>query len=393
MISQSAKWVSPPDPRRILLIGATGFTGQRVLSALVARGKSPTLVGRDKARLSDLYPELGLPVEEADVADPKSLAGIVTSTDVVVSTVGPFTKLGRTAIDAAARGGAHYLDSTGEPPFIQDAFTRLADTARDSGATVVPAFGYDFVPGNLAGALALNQAGPTASSIEVGYFLTPHDARNLGVRRRASVRDVYAMTTGATRASLIGVIAEPSFAYRGRLVTERSARRVVTCSLDGVRRKGVTIGGSEHFGLPESFPQLSTVDVGLGWFDRASPVIRVGAALFEPFTRCGPVRRALPNLAGRLPGAHGVPTKEARALVIATARDQHGIVLRTVALEGPDPYAMTGELLAWGASRAADGHIGDAGVHGPVAAFGLSVLEQGCREAGLVPIHDIGGHK
>lgn len=34
------------DKRRIVLLGATGFTGQRVLSELLARGEAPTLVGR-----------------------------------------------------------------------------------------------------------------------------------------------------------------------------------------------------------------------------------------------------------------------------------------------------------------------------------------------------------
>jgi len=32
----------------------------------------------------------------------------------------------------------------------------------------VPAFGYDYVPGNLAGALALTRAGERARRVEIG---------------------------------------------------------------------------------------------------------------------------------------------------------------------------------------------------------------------------------
>jgi uncharacterized protein YbjT (DUF2867 family) len=39
------------DKRRIVLLGATGFTGQRVLDELLARGELPTLVGRSRGRL------------------------------------------------------------------------------------------------------------------------------------------------------------------------------------------------------------------------------------------------------------------------------------------------------------------------------------------------------
>jgi len=38
------------ERRRIGLLGATGYTGQRVLRELLARGEEPTLVGRNRSR-------------------------------------------------------------------------------------------------------------------------------------------------------------------------------------------------------------------------------------------------------------------------------------------------------------------------------------------------------
>src|SRR5215216_6087615 len=55
--------------RRIVLLGATGFTGNRVLRALLAAGEKPTLMGRNGTRMAAAAGRLGadLPVLEVDV--------------------------------------------------------------------------------------------------------------------------------------------------------------------------------------------------------------------------------------------------------------------------------------------------------------------------------------
>ena len=60
---------------------------------------------------------------------------------------------------AAADAGAHHLDSTGEVGFVRKLRARHNTRARNTGATMVPAFGYDYVPGNLAAALAARVGG------------------------------------------------------------------------------------------------------------------------------------------------------------------------------------------------------------------------------------------
>ena len=54
---------------------------------------------------------------------------------------------GGPAAAAASTAGAHYLDSTGEPPFIREVFERYGAAAEQSGAGMLTAFGYDWVPG------------------------------------------------------------------------------------------------------------------------------------------------------------------------------------------------------------------------------------------------------
>jgi hypothetical protein len=57
--------------------------------------------------------------------------------------------------------------------------------------------------------------------------------------------------------------------------------------------------------------------------------------------------------------------------------------LARVSLDGPNPYTLTGELLAWAALRARDGGLTGTGALGPVEAFGLAELVAGAAEAGL----------
>src|SRR4051794_41481867 len=148
---------------RIVLFGATGYTGARTAEALAARGARPVLAGRDPARLADLAGRLGgLETARADVTDPAPLRALLGSGDVLVTTVGPFLQLGRAAVDAAVDAGAVYLDSTGEPPFVRRLFEDDGRRAAAAGAVLIPAFGLDYVPGNLAASLALAEAGGPA---------------------------------------------------------------------------------------------------------------------------------------------------------------------------------------------------------------------------------------
>jgi short subunit dehydrogenase-like uncharacterized protein len=135
---------------RIVLFGATGYTGRLLAEALVERGARPLLAARGADRLTDLGAELGgLETAVADVGRPETVRALVGPGDVLVSTVGPFVRFGGPAVDAAIEAGATYLDSTGEPQFIRHVFEDCGPRAEAAGCALVTAFGYDWVPGNL----------------------------------------------------------------------------------------------------------------------------------------------------------------------------------------------------------------------------------------------------
>jgi short subunit dehydrogenase-like uncharacterized protein len=360
---------------RIVLFGATGYTGRLTAEALVARGERPLLAARSQARLEEQAAALGgLEYALADVARPESVRALVERGDVLVSTVGPFVRWGEPAVQAAVAGAAHYLDSTGEGSFIRAVFERHGRGAEAAGCGLVTAFGYDWVPGNLAGALALRDAGEEAVRLDIGSFMTGSTSGGM---------------SGGTRASAAGMMLEPAYSWRaGRLVTERGAARSRSFDVRGHARPAISVGSSEHFALPRLAPGLRDVHVYLGWFgplSRPMQAISLGTSLA---TRVPGAKAGLEAIVSRtVKGSTGGPDAATRAgsgsHIVAIASGAQGSPLAEVHLEGPNAYTFTGDILAWGAATAATGGLQGTGALGPVNGFGLEALEAGCAEAGL----------
>ena len=357
---------------RIVVLGATGYTGTLTARALVDSGAAPVLAARSPERLEKLAEELGgLETHVADVTDPTTVRALVERGDVLISTVGPFERWGEAAVEAAIATGATYFDTTGEPAFIRRVFERYGPAAARAGTALVTAFGYDFVPGNLAAELALRAAGPRASRLEVGYF-----------SRGASG------ISGGTKASTAGAILEPSFAVRGGLLRrERTGARVRRFTLDdGTVLQGISVGGSEHFAVRALHPQLRDIDVLLG-----RPGF--GGLVTPGLTALLVVATKIPGLGAKLysalgsEGSTGGPDAESRSrsrsLIVADARSASGELIHRVEMDGPNGYDFTARILAWASVEAARGVITETGAVGPVAAFGLEPLRFAAENAGL----------
>jgi short subunit dehydrogenase-like uncharacterized protein len=360
---------------RIVLFGATGYTGRLAADAMVERGLRPVLAARSQSKLDTLAGELGvdgLETATADVADPPSVAALVESGNVLVTTVGPFVRWGQPAAAAATTVGAHYIDSTGEPSFVREVFERYGPAAEQAGVGMLTAMGYDWVPGNLAGALALDRAGELATRVDVGYFITGSGSMS-----------------GGTRASLVGAISAPAFGFRGgRVQTERGAKRVRSFRVGSKDLSAVSVGSSEHFALPRLAPRLREVNAYLGWFGPASRAMQVMSAGTSVAMKVPGVEKLWSSAGERfVQGSTGGPDEQARSKggshVVGIAYDAVGRQLSEVHLKGIDGYTFTARMLAWAAERAAAGALKGTGALGPVDAFGLEELTAGCAEAGI----------
>ena len=363
---------------RIVLFGATGYTGARTAEALVAAGAQPLLAGRDLGKLGALADRLGgAEIARADVTDPRSVEELLGRGDVLVTTVGPFLQLGQAAVDAAAGSGAVYLDSTGEPPFVRRVFDEAGPRAAATGAALIPAFGLDYVPGNLAAAMALAEAGDRAHRVDVGYSMS-------GTSGQAFSR--------GTLVSLMGVLTEPGFAFTGgRLTTEGAGRRVWEFQVDGRSRKGLSVGGSEHLAVPALAPTVQEVAVHLDWFGPLTGpahLLAPATGLLGKVPGAPRAARRLADLVGRRVGeAPSAGTlANARTHTVAEVRDRAGALVSRVQLDGPEAYGLTAALLAWGAITAAEHGVRGSGALGPVQAFGQAELTAGAAGAGLVRV-------
>ena len=359
----------------IVVFGATGYTGRLTAERLVAQGERPVLAGRSAERLGELAGRLGgLEVRQADALRRNGVFDLVGDGDVLVATVGPFAKYGEAAVRAAIAAGATYIDSTGEPVFIRRVFEELDGPAERAGITLMTAMGFDFVPGALAGALALRDAGPEATRIDIGYF-------SLGMGPEGA--------SAGTRESLVGAALNDNHAFRGGAVrTVRAAERVRTFPVKGKERTAISVGAAEHFTLPAVHPTLLEVNAYLGWFGPLAKPLQAGTLAGTVALKLPGVRALLQSAGERLVALAGAPepgtTPETLSWIAAIAYDALGEPLSEVHLTGTDAYDFTASFIAWAAQRAAGGNRPRAtGAVGPVEAFGLDALEQGCAEAGI----------
>jgi short subunit dehydrogenase-like uncharacterized protein len=366
---------------RVVLLGATGFTGALTARALVRRGLRPVLAGRSREKLQALAGELGgLEVRTADVLRPQTVRALVGRGDVLLTTVGPFARYGRPALEAAVEAGAHYVDSTGEAGFVRTVFDTYGPRAEAAGCALLTAFGYDFVPGNLAAGLALATAGSAATKVATGYFFDD------GVVSRPGVRS--ARMSSGTAATAAGGLLDPAHLLSGgRLVQKPMGRKLRTFVDRGARRPAVLYGSTESLSLPRTFPQLTDVANYLGWFGRASYAALPGSYLM-PALELTPIRRRLQKRADSIARVTGKGPSTAarsrqRSVAIAVAWDPADRQLASVRVEGPNGYDLTAELMAWAAEELASGAVGAVGALGPVDAFGLDRLVEGCRSVGL----------
>ncbi len=86
---------------KIALIGATGYTGSKILSEALSRGHEVTVIVRDTAKVA---PSAKLAIKAIDVAQTDELAALIADHDVVVSAFNP-------GKDASGQGAASIVEA------------------------------------------------------------------------------------------------------------------------------------------------------------------------------------------------------------------------------------------------------------------------------------------
>lgn len=157
----------------VVVWGATGVAGGFVAEYLAERYTPAELSlavgGRDRTRLESLAEELAdrsetwesIPVVVGDATDPESLRSMARDTQVVCTTVGPYTKYGTPLVEACIDCGTDYCDLTGELNWIREIVDAYHEKAVDAEVRVVHSCGFDSVPADIGTALVQSHARET----------------------------------------------------------------------------------------------------------------------------------------------------------------------------------------------------------------------------------------
>jgi len=168
----------------VVLYGATGFVGQQTVAYFAkhpqvqAQGLKWALAGRSADKLKAVRTACGTPkagIVVADAQDANALDALARNAKVVLSTAGPFALYGSELVAACVRHGTHYVDITGETPWVRDMIDRHHDAAQAKGARIIPCCGFDSIPSDLSARLAIEamwaQHGETCTSVKSAFSL------------------------------------------------------------------------------------------------------------------------------------------------------------------------------------------------------------------------------
>lgn len=342
----------------IVLYGATGYTGRLVTEELVRRGADFVVSGRDEAKVARVAEEHGggAPHRAVALDDESGLRELLSDAAVAINCAGPFTLAGDAVVRAAVETGTHYLDSTGEQPFIAMVFDRHGAAAERSGVALVPAMGFDYLPGDCIARLTAAPLEPL-EEIVLAYAVRRFEMSRGTLRSALEMmngRDVV-YEDGDWRPVPAGVF-RASFDFPEPIGRQQVSRypsgEVITVPRHTRTRRVVSLL-TTRTAVPH--PALA----------RAMPFVQPGMAL----ALRTPLRGVLNRAIGALP--EGPPEDERRAAeftIVAAAHAADGRTARGV-VRGADVYGLTAVALAEAAELMAAPGYDRAGALGPAAAF------------------------
>ncbi|TNN60804.1 Saccharopine dehydrogenase-like oxidoreductase [Liparis tanakae] len=175
-------------PYHLVIFGASGFTGQFVVEEVartVSEGPKGNLkwavAGRSRQKLEKVLeqaagvlgkPELRSEVDiiVADVEEPDSLAAMCKQAVIIVNCVGPYRFFGEPVVKACVENGAHHIDISGEPQFLEGMQLKYSSQAADKGVYVIGSCGFDSIPADMGVLYTKDQFKGTLTAVE--SFLT-----------------------------------------------------------------------------------------------------------------------------------------------------------------------------------------------------------------------------
>lgn len=194
----------------VVVYGASGYTGMLVMDWLIDQNIPFTAIARNVERAKEMMPQRVVRLESATYEliecahEVDALTKAFKGARVICNTVGPFADFGLTAVEAALRAGAHYIDSTGEQGFILDVREKFGALFAEAGLLVSPSVAYMYSFAEIAAEIALETPGI--------------DALETATISRGPRGNTSGVTVGSTATIFEGYRMQAHYLWENRLV-------------------------------------------------------------------------------------------------------------------------------------------------------------------------------
>jgi len=341
--------------KKVIVYGATGFTGQLVAEDLVRRGIPLTVAGRNADKLEQLAGRLrdgGGDVEAAAVQhEVGAMTDLFRGKQVVINISGPYNQIGRDVVKAAVEAGCHYVDVTGEQDFMLDTRREFDAVAAQRDLAIIPSNAFHWCPGGCAADIALETRG--VDTVEVVYQVN-------GYMTIASAKSTFRVAKRNHYENRAGRLEEYDYGAMYRTVAIPGSDGKVPASCLGTA-ENVWFDGDprvENLQVLRADPVSKVMGRTFGFFQHLQKVIDRDRLDWCTDTLTDRLWKQKPREAAG----------ESAWTVIANgsgpgARSQ-------VVLRGDRPYVMTGILCGESAERILAGDLRRTGFVAPHQAFG-----------------------
>ena len=118
----------------LIIFGATGFTGSLICEYLSnhkdIKNINWAISGRNKEALRNISNKYSVNSIISNSFNKESLNKMCAQSTLIITTVGPYDIYGEMLVEACIENQTHYLDLTGEPPFVKKTHSSFRGTLK-----------------------------------------------------------------------------------------------------------------------------------------------------------------------------------------------------------------------------------------------------------------------
>jgi saccharopine dehydrogenase-like NADP-dependent oxidoreductase len=184
------------DSKKVVVYGASGYTGRLVCEYLREFNVPFIAAGRDKARIAEALETVpGIGTVDHEIVEVEHAVGplseLFDGASVVCNMVGPFATYGHEVVEACLATGCHYVDTTGEQDWLITAEAAYGARMAAAGLLLGPGLAQMYTTGEIAAQLCLEQPGLDTLDILVFWKGAPTVASTRTILVNAALAKAY----------------------------------------------------------------------------------------------------------------------------------------------------------------------------------------------------------